>query len=434
MDNRSLLVKAEAVTAARHYDIDARPPFIVQKAQGAWLEDCDGRTLLDMTSSNGTTLFGYRRAEIDKAIEEQVTQRGLMFPTTLSPQRIALAERLVDRYAAAEKALFFRTGSEGTSAAIRLVRAYTGRRVILSSGYHGWHDWHRGFRQVCWDAQNDVFHFGYSREVLAHLLEQGRGAIAGVIVTPEPGWYSADDFRAMSQLCVQAGVPFILDEVMSGLRYGPAGLNGAGVPADLLVICKGLANGMALSSVAGKADIIDAYDAAGLAGTYNKEVTPMAAALTALDLLEDGALHRSAQMIGTALMNELQQQADHAGIPLWVTGAPLMFKTVFGSEALGDAVGQACFEHGLFLECNGTHMINFAFGEREKDHAVAAFAQALREVVASGAADGLVGTRIVNEQRKAYARRALGAVFEDDDIDVPMAHGLAAIEKHLRTS
>ena len=111
-----------------------------------------------------------------------------------------------------------------------------------------------------------------------------------------------------------------------------------------------------------------------------------------------------------------------------------MFKTVFGSEALGDAVGQACFEHGLFLECNGTHMINFAFGEREKDHAVAAFAQALREVVVSGAADGLVGTRIVSEQRKAYARRALGAVFEDDDIDVPMAHGVAAIKKYLHAS
>ncbi|GKW15169.1 hypothetical protein BSK71_13330 [Pectobacterium actinidiae] len=415
MDNKHLLLRAMSSTAAKQYDVEARPPFVVNSAQGAWLKDCDERAILDMTSSNGTTLFGYRREDIDNAVIEQLTQRGTIFPTTLSPQRIELAERLIDRYPAAEKAVFFRTGSDGTSAAIRMARAYTGKRIILSSGYHGWHDWHRLFGKACFDKQTEVFHFGYNLSALSQLLEHARDCIAGVIVTPEPGWYDESHFQAMYQLCKQAGVPFILDEVMSGLRYGAAGLNGAGVSADLVVISKGLANGHALSCVAGKADIINAYDAAGLAGTYNKEVTPMAAALTVLRILEEEKPHETACAVGAELMQGMQNAADKIGFPLWVTGAPLMFKTVFSSAALADAVTASCFSSGLFLECGGTHMINFAFGAQERDYAIDCFAQALKEVSSSGLADDVIDRKITESQRKMYARDAFGAAFEEDE-------------------
>ncbi|WP_345831352.1 aminotransferase class III-fold pyridoxal phosphate-dependent enzyme [Erwinia sp. HDF1-3R] len=414
MNNEKLLHKALSVTAARQYDIDSHPPFVVQSARGAWLKDCDGRDILDMTSSNGTALFGYCNDEINASIIEQISQRGAIFPTTLSPQRISLAECIIERYPAAEKAVFFRTGSDGTTAAVRMVRAYTGRRLILSSGYHGWHDWHRKFDKPGWDAQCDIFHFGYNLDILSKLLEQGQERIAGVIVTPEPGWYSVDHLKNMYQLCLQKGIPFILDEVMSGLRYGAAGLNGSGVPADLVVISKGLANGLALSCVMGKADIIDSYDAAGLAGTYNKEVTPMAAGLTALRLIKEQDPYPAALAIGSDLMTELQQAANDADVPLWVTGAPLMFKTVFSSAAIANTVTSACFEGGVLMECNGTHMVNFSFGYEEKSYAVAIFKKALSSIKHSCDFTGTGSNGLNLSLREGYARAAFGAVFEDN--------------------
>ncbi|MFP1733759.1 aminotransferase class III-fold pyridoxal phosphate-dependent enzyme [Lonsdalea quercina] len=423
-NNQQQLRRAIASTAAREYDISARPPFVVQSAKGAWLKDCDGRTILDMTSSNGTVLFGHRRHEIDQAVVDQIQSRGIIFPTTLSPQRIELAEQLVARYPSVEKAVFFRTGSDGTSAAIRMARAYTGRRIVLSSGYHGWHDWHRQFGQLCYDQETDVFHFGYNLQALSTALDVARDRIAAVIVTPELGWFPESHFNEMGRLCRAAGVPFILDEVMSGLRYGEHGVHGdGGVDADLMIVSKGLANGFALSTVAGKADLINAYDAAGLAGTYNKEVTSMAAALVALRIFREERPHDAALKTGAELIRRLQMAADEVGIPLWVTGPPLMFKTVFANAKVADAVTAECFAHGLFLECNGTHMINFAFGQPELAHAVSIFKASLEAVKTSGNDTGGDTGAIDEKRRKDYARSAFGVAFEVD-LEADVVHAL----------
>ncbi|WP_336750053.1 aminotransferase class III-fold pyridoxal phosphate-dependent enzyme [Pantoea vagans] len=427
MNNKQLLSEAEAYTAARRYDIDAHPAFIVQSAEGAWLKDCDGNTALDMTSANGTVLFGYCNPVINAAIIEQLSQRGAIFPTPLSPQRITLAERIIARYPAAEKAVFFRTGSDATSAAIRMARAYSGKSLILSSGYHGWHDWQRKFAEPGWDAGCDVFHFGYSLANLALLIEQGKDFIGGVIVTPEPGWYSVQHFNAMYQLCANEGIPFIVDEVMSGLRYGASGFNGAGATADLIVVSKGLANGTALSCIAGERAIIDSYDKAGLAGTYNKEVTPMAAALAALRLIDESDPYPASLATGRELMEELQMAASDAGVPLWVTGAPLMFKTVFSDSVIADYVSAACFKAGLLMECNGTHMINFSFGKREKDYAVAAFKEALKSLKESGllSARNIDDSALSLQQKENYASLSFGALFNktlDEEITRALRH------------
>ena len=136
------------------------------------------RRVLDLTSANGTVLLGHGHPRVTGAVVDQVRNAGNMFPTTLSALRIDLAERLCARYPAGEKAVFFRTGSEATTAAVRLARAATGRRLVLSSGYHGWHDWHLGFQGVGLDAATDTVHFGYSVEALDRLL--------GLDVGPEP--------------------------------------------------------------------------------------------------------------------------------------------------------------------------------------------------------------------------------------------------------
>lgn len=430
-NNAALLARARQHTAAEGYDISAKPPFVAQTAEGAWVTDADGRRLLDLTSANGTVVLGHRHPHVIEAVVRQITTAGHMFPTTLSTPRIDLAERLCARYPAGQKAVFFRTGSEATTAAIRLARAATGKRFILSSGYHGWHDWHLDFQGAGLDPRTDIVHFGYDLEALSQLLAAIGTQVAGVIVTPEVSWYPPQHFQAMARVCQEHGTPFILDEVMSGLRFGPAGLHGTGnVPVDLLVVSKGLGNGHGLAAVLGRRELVDCFDRARLAGTYNRETTSMAAAMATLDVIEAEPVYESSLARGGRLRQGFATAAAEADLPAWVSGEPMMFKVVFATDEIGARVADACFARGLYLERNGTQMINYGFQEEEIDFAVDAFSAAVRQV-ADELGDRRHDEEVGDDRRRQYARDSFGGVFDHEDIRSAIDDAISQLARQI---
>jgi glutamate-1-semialdehyde aminotransferase len=431
-NNAALLTRARQYTAAEGYDIDAKPPFVTRAAQGAWVTDADGRRILDLTSANGTVVLGHRHPKVVQAVVQQLTDTGHMFPTTLSELRIDLAERLCTRYPARQKALFYRTGSEATTAAVRLARAATGRQIILSSGYHGWHDWHLRFQHAGFDPHTNIVHFGYNLDALRRLLESIGEHVAGVIVTPEVSWYPPEHFRNMATICQRHGTPFILDEVMSGFRFGPGGLHGTGdVPVDLMVLSKGLGNGHSLAAVLGRQDLIDAHDRARLAGTYNRETTGMAAAMATLDVIDTEPVYEVCLAHGAQLRQGFADALTRSGLAGWVSGEPMMFKVVFASDETGVAVADTCFEQGLYLERNGTQMINYAFGQEEIQFAVDAFTAAVTRV-AAWVGNGERGQGISDERRTQYARGSFGGIFDYGEIHDDVEETIKRVHDDVR--
>ncbi|MCH0541485.1 aminotransferase class III-fold pyridoxal phosphate-dependent enzyme [Streptomyces sp. MUM 203J] len=411
--NLETIERARRVTAAEDYDIGTRFPSVFVSAEGSWMRDVEGNRVLDVTAASGSLLLGNRHPAVVEAVTKCVAEHGTVFASTLSLPRLELAERLCERYPAGEKAVFCKTGSEATLAAIRLTRAYTGRDLILTSGYHGWHDWQLTYLNMGFDPASRVVNFGYNETALARLLEQFGSEIGGVIVTPEPAWLGADYYRRLSELCARHDVPFILDEVITGVRWGARGLNGTGgVPADLITVSKGLSNGHALSAVLGKREIVDAYDKAGIAGTYTREVPPMAAALAVLDVIEDGSVHEHCEKMGQKLKDGMREILKKVGIPAYITGPNMMFDVVVESESLSWDIYRAAFDYGAYFEDSGTHMVTAAYGDEEVEHALHAFEMGAQRVVATREPDF---GELPEDRRMAFPLEAFGGNIRDNE-------------------
>jgi glutamate-1-semialdehyde 2,1-aminomutase len=409
--NAELIERGRRVTASEVYDIGTRFPAVIDHAEGSWMTDVEGNRILDVTAAGGALLLGNCHPAVTEAITRCIASHGTLFASTLSRPRLELSERLIGRYPACEKVVFAKSGSEATTAAIRLARQATGRDLVLTAGYHGWHDWQRPYQATDLVEGQRVIGFGFNLDVLARLLDRLGDRIAGVIVTPEPAWFDADFYRQVGEACRAVGGLFVLDEVLTGFRYGPHGVNGSGdVPADLVTISKGLANGHALAAVMGRQDVIDTYDAADVSGTYTREVPPMAAAVATLDAIADGTVHQRCEAMGGRLRDGMRAILDDVGIPAHVTGPAMMFDVVMPSEQLSWAVYRAAFDHGAWFEDSGTQMVTAAYGDAEVDAALEAFEKGCRQVAAEGEA-GNDRRPLTAAERERFAADAFGGLF-----------------------
>jgi glutamate-1-semialdehyde 2,1-aminomutase len=423
LTNHGMIERARRVTAAEGYDVKSRFSSMIVRGDGAWIYDVEGNRLLDLTSASGTIILGHRHPVVTAAVVEQIRDYGTAFASTLSVPRVELAERLCERYPGAEKVVFGKTGSEGTTMAVRMARAATGRSLVLTSGYHGWHDWQLSAEVLGYQPSTAVACFGYNLSILERMLAEFGDDVAGVIVSPELSYYDVDHYLQMSAACARHGVLFMLDEVYTGFRYGPRGVHGTGaVPADVVVLSKGLANGHAIAAVMGRRDVIDSYDAAGIQGTYTREIPPMAAALATLDVLADGSVHEHCERMGTALMDGMRDVLASAGIPAWIGGPPMMFDVVLPSSALSAEINRAAYAYGVYFE-DTTQLITAAYDETAVDHALTAFDKAIRQVAATTDLDA---GELTEERRLDFAEESFGGILRDDD------HTRARIDETMR--
>ena len=405
----SLLARSDAVTVRDRRSDRQAPPAVFTSAKGAWCVALDGGRYIDLTASSGAVLLGHADDRVAAAAIDAVTTGAVALADAVTVPLVEVAERLVARFPAAEKVVFFRTGSEATTAAVRLVRAATRRPLILSAGYHGWHDWQLGIQGIRLNSAHRVIHFGYHLGALDSLLDALGDRIGGVIVSPEPTWMSSADLAQMSRSCRAAGVPFILDEVMTGLRFGRAGFNGAGVEADLIVLAKGIANGHSLAAVAGDGELVSAYHTAQIGGTYNREVMPLAAARVVLDETESGAFHRRTGVIGSALRDGIASTLHRSGVPAWVSGPPLMFDIVLPTAGCAAFFFRAMFQRGVHMDPTGTQFVTGA----HTDHEVTLVLEAVEESASliTGALDEL--PEVDERRRREFAYEAFGGVLGD---------------------
>ncbi|MCK1333376.1 aminotransferase class III-fold pyridoxal phosphate-dependent enzyme [Bradyrhizobium sp. CW9] len=139
--HKSALRRALRVTASEKWDLNRRFPLVMSRASGAHVWDVDGRRYVDLTSCSGAAPLGAGYEPVVDHVVSELRRTGGILPGPLSVHRIELAERLAEIFPRAQRSLFFRTGSCATTAAIRLARAHMGTNLVLTSGYHGWHDW-----------------------------------------------------------------------------------------------------------------------------------------------------------------------------------------------------------------------------------------------------------------------------------------------------
>ena len=350
-------------------------PLFASKVNGPHLWDVDGNKYIDLVSSLASITLGYNDPRVNKAVSKQLKKSvGMSLPAVLEAE---VSELLVELVPSAEMVRFGKNGTDATSAAIRLARAYTGRDHVLVSGYFGWQDWsigsttrNKGVPDVV-SSLTHKFEFN-SLDSLSSLFSQLESKVAAVILEPMNVTYPTQGYlEAVKELAHSQGALLIFDETITGFRFSSGGAQELfGVTPDISTFGKGMANGYPISAVVGRKDVMMEMEEIFFSGTFGGELLSLAAAKHVLERHKNENVARELELIGGNLEVLTNRAIHEAGIGemLSLSGHPtwtfLNWRATpeFSVEEIKTYFMQLIFERGLLLL--GTHNVTLAHKQK----------------------------------------------------------------------
>ena len=266
-------------------------PYFIKRGQGSRVWDVDGNEYIDFVNALAAITLGYNDPDVTGAVKAQLDE-GTIFslPHELELQ---VAEKIVEMVPCAEMVRFGKNGSDVTSGAIRLARAYTKKDHVAVCGYHGWQDWYIGSTSrnlgVPQSTRFLTHTFKYNDiDSLYKIFQEWPDQIAAVIMEPMNTTEPKGGFlEKVRDLAHENKAVFIFDETITGFRFANGGAQEYfGVIPDLATFGKGLANGYPLSAIAGKADIMRFMEEIFFSFTFGGETMSLAAALATMKKLQ----------------------------------------------------------------------------------------------------------------------------------------------------
>lgn len=370
-------------------------PVYVARAGGGIIEDVDGNRLIDLASGIAVTTVGAAAPRVVDAVQNQAAAfTHTCFMVTPYEGYVEVAEAL-NRLTPGDhdkRSALFNSGAEAVENAVKVARHHTGRDavVVFDHAYHG-----RTNLTMAMTAKNMPYKDGFgpfagevyrapmsypfrdgldgttaaARAIDVIDKQVGAANVACVVIEPVQGEggfiVPADGFLpAIAAWCQANGVVFIADEVQSGFaRTGDLfASEREGVVPDLVVTAKGIAGGLPLSAVTGRAEMMDAVHVGGLGGTYGGNPVACAAALAAIETIEAEGLVTRARQVEALVLERLHalQRADARIGDVRGRGAMLAVELVVPGTtdpdpALAKAIATACHQQGVVVLTCGTY-------------------------------------------------------------------------------
>jgi 4-aminobutyrate aminotransferase len=362
---------------------------VVTRAEGSWIEDPDGRRLLDFAGGIACQNLGHGHASVVAAIHEQVDRYlhqcfmvGSYEPYVEACRRLA---ELSPCGGGEQRSLLLNSGAEAVENAVKIARAATGRPavVVFDQAFHGRTlltlamtanvKYKHGFGPLPPEVYRAPSPYPYrgvsSDDAIAGLrrlfkTEIAADEVACVVLEPvqgEGGFIPMEpDFPPrLKEICVEHGILYVDDEVQSGVgRTGPVwAIEHYGVEPDLLVAGKSLGGGLPLASVTGPASVMDAPAPGGLGGTFGGNPAACAAACAVLDVAATPAFRARAEAVGIELAAGVDAIAGRHGAIGEHRGLGPMRALEFREQSpeQAAAVAAAAFDRGLLVLTCGTY-------------------------------------------------------------------------------
>ena len=304
---------AQTYSKSSRYYCEGNAPAFIDRGEGCYVYDVDGNKYIDFVCALGPITIGYNDKRINEAVIQQLN-KGIIFSQQTEAE-LLLAEKVIEVIPCAEMVRFVKNGSDATTAAIRLARAYTNRELVAVSGYHGMHDWYIGStvnnkgvpKAVC-DLTKPFEYNNISS--LRDLFEKFPNQIAAVILEPIQGDGPVEGYlQELKDLTEKNGAVLIFDEVVSGFRYALGGASELyNVKPDLVTFGKGMGNGLPISAVAGKADILKLIEkGVFVSTTFGGEALSLAGALKTISILEAENSYKHIWELGEIMLTGLKE-------------------------------------------------------------------------------------------------------------------------------
>ena len=334
-------------------------PVFFARGEGAWLTDVDGNKYVDYVGSWGPLILGHAHpATVDAVVE--AARGGTSFGAPVAAE-VTLAELITQAKPSIEKVRLVNSGTEATSAAVRLARGYTGRDLIvkLEGCYHGAAD------PFLVKAGSGVETLGLPDSpgvpaavakltltapyndlpALEELFAQHGDAISCVIFEPVVGNMGVlipreGYLKGMQELCRKHGALFVMDEVMTGFRLSRGGAQQRfGVSPDLTTMGKVIGGGLPVGAYGGRREIMSKIAPEGpiyQAGTLSGNPLAMAAGIACLRALSEPGVYDRLESTSKSLCDGIEQAAREAGVPLTLNRVGSMWTAFFSSEPVFD--------------------------------------------------------------------------------------------------
>ena len=322
------------------HGVGALLPIYIDRAHGAILVDVDGNQFIDLGSGIGVTTIGHTNDEVVKAVQEQVAKlTHTLFTLTPYVPYVQVCE-IINRHAPGQfekRSALFNSGSEAVENAVKIARKYTGRGeiAVFDHGYHGRTNltMAMNFKAMPYASGMGPFAPGVTHVPMSYPFRDGGisgedaakraitymekriggSNLAAIVIEPIQGeggfMVPAPGFlQALDKWAKENGIVMVADEVQSGIaRTGRffASHWEEGFEPDLITFAKGIAGGMPISGVVGRAEIMDSVHAGGLGGTFGGNPVAAAAAVAVLGQIEAGGVLERAQQIGTIFESRL---------------------------------------------------------------------------------------------------------------------------------
>ena len=368
-------------------------PIFLEYGKGCRLTDVDGNEYIDFLCGYGPIILGYREEEVDDAVIQQIKDKGFCFTLT-QPYQNELARKLNELIPSAELSSFLKTGSDATTASIRIARAYTNRIKIMRCGYHGWHDWcvemKGGIPEKFYE---DVYEFHYNDlDHLEDLMKKHGDQTAAIIMTPfghhlhekmqapKPGF-----LEGVRKLADKYGAVLVFDEVRTCFRLRMGGAQELyGVTPDLTVLGKGMANGYAISVVTGKKDVMmAAASKLFISSTFFPNSAEYIAALKTIEIMERDKVLDNIWDKGGRFLKKIQDIIVKYDVGAELSGVGPMFFITFKKDEANTRKGRRddfyiqLIRKGFFFTPHHHAYISYRHTEEDLDKTIQAIDESM---------------------------------------------------------
>jgi glutamate-1-semialdehyde 2,1-aminomutase len=324
-ESKKLLKRAEGLIPAYTQTLAKGPtqwvkgvaPHYLVKGKGSHVWDADGNEYIDYNMAIGPLVLGYCYPDVDEAIKQQL-EDGITF-SLMHPLEVEVAELVKSVVPNVESVRYSKTGCDITTAAVRVARAFTGREKVLCCGYHGWHDWYISVTDrnagIPKAIQDLTFTFNYNN--IESLIDSIDEDTACVILEPFVFEEEKNDFlMEVRKVCDEHGVLLIFDEMWTGFRIALGGAQQFfNVRADMACFSKAIANGMPISVLTGRQDIMKLFDKdVFFFTTFGGEALSLAAAQATINVIRDKNVPDYLSKQGEKLKSGYNKIAEELGM------------------------------------------------------------------------------------------------------------------------
>lgn len=345
-------------------------PDYFSRAKGAEIWDLENVKYLDMSIGGiGANVLGYADDDVNEAVIDCVIKGN---SSSLNPpEEVELAERLLETHPWADMVRYARTGGESMAIAVRIVRALTGKDIIVFCGYHGWHDWYLAANLQGTDALNShhltglvpagvpmglkgtAIPFHYNRiDELERIIERHKNEIAAIVMEPMRDNEPQDGFlHKVRELANQNSFPLVFDEITAAFRINMGGIHlKLDVEPDIAVFGKAISNGYPMGAIIGRSDVMKAAESTFISSTYWTEKIGPVAALATMNKFREQEVWKHLVHIGKIVQEGWKICAKKHGLEIDVAGIPPLSHFSFkhkAAQVLSTIFVQMMLDHAI---------------------------------------------------------------------------------------